>query len=281
MRPYRPARASASSLFTRSTTLKKRPRVCWPIGSGDLLDRVSAQPEEPRAARREAGDLRRARRPQGRHRPGFRRDLAEMPRVHWIRNALRERPASQHYNAGSLPMLSDGYTGISTTLTDVTHCHGPFQRAIDQIHGQSRVATAAGKTTTAAVAEGSRHPPRALGREHRLAVSRPALDQRRHQPKGKQAQGECNSEAYAAQRPPLAAPPLAQIGRQKRRRLNGEVYAHKPPLLLAHRSRSGTYNPCRCFCASVRSGLCWPSSQYDREIGVEAVEIVGEAARGQ
>lgn len=49
-----------------------------PLRGGDFLDRVPSQPQEPRAAGCEAGDLRRAHRPQGRHRPGVRGDLAKM-----------------------------------------------------------------------------------------------------------------------------------------------------------------------------------------------------------
>ena len=63
-----------------------------PVRGGDLLDRVPAQPEEPRAAGREAGDLRRAHRPQGRHRAGLRGDLATMPRS---LDQERARPCAQ------------------------------------------------------------------------------------------------------------------------------------------------------------------------------------------
>ena len=52
--------------------------LCVGPSEADLLDRLSAQPEKPRAAGREAGDLRRAHRPQGRHRAGVRGDLAKV-----------------------------------------------------------------------------------------------------------------------------------------------------------------------------------------------------------
>ena len=63
-----------------------------PLRGGDLLDRLPAQPEEPWAAGREAGDLRRAYRPQGRDRAGLRGDLATMPRS---LDQKRARPRAQ------------------------------------------------------------------------------------------------------------------------------------------------------------------------------------------
>jgi putative transposase len=50
------------------------------LGSRDLLDRVPALPARPRPWRGQAGDQRRAHRPQGRHRPGVRSHLAALPR---------------------------------------------------------------------------------------------------------------------------------------------------------------------------------------------------------
>src|SRR5512134_1411957 len=52
----------------------------WLVGSGNLLDRLPAGLEEPWPAGREAGDLRRAHRSQGRYRAGLRGELAKMSR---------------------------------------------------------------------------------------------------------------------------------------------------------------------------------------------------------
>jgi putative transposase len=58
-----------------------------PIGGRDLLDRVPAQARSPRPARRQAGDLRRPRRPQGRRHPCPARHVAALP-VRLMRNLL-------------------------------------------------------------------------------------------------------------------------------------------------------------------------------------------------
>ena len=51
-----------------------------PLGGGDLLDGVPAQARSPRAARRQAGDLRCARGAEGRRREDTQRHLAALPR---------------------------------------------------------------------------------------------------------------------------------------------------------------------------------------------------------
>ena len=66
-----------------------------PLRGGDLLDRLPAQPEQPWAAGREAGDLRRAHRLKAAIARRFEATWQRC-RVHWIRNALAHVPKGQH-----------------------------------------------------------------------------------------------------------------------------------------------------------------------------------------